>query len=181
MRKGHLGKVCWAVVLGALAGAIRAQPESAWQRTIARAVGLQRGGQWEEARSMLERGLRDCGTGAEAQACQSALHYAAAYCYEQWSQQAPGNAEPLLRRAERHYLSVLESQPAHGPTLNNLAVVYQRLGQMDRAIRLWGEAARNDPARAARYFVLMGGRRRRGAPTKRLWSTIRMPSRRSGA
>jgi hypothetical protein len=74
-----------------------------------------------------------CGEGAEGKACRQLLEYSKGYVLQQGSATS-GDPDAALRGAAAAYEKVLADSPSHGPTLDNLVTVYQRLGEPEGAI-----------------------------------------------
>ena len=112
-------------------------------------------GNFEAARETLVDGVNACG-GADAQRCRLYLYYSLGYLEQRESVQDPSMVDMHLERSAGYYEDVLAQRPDHGPTLNNLALVYASAGDADRAARLLERAVENDPARARQYALQLG-------------------------
>ncbi len=149
---GGLAVVMALVASPALAAGLS---EADVDRLIARAAQLQETGQWAEALAALEQGIGACGSGDDGRSCRVALRVRAGYIAERRSRQENDGA-PLARRASAFYEEVLREVPGYGPALNNLALVYQDLGETPRGVAVLQRGLAADAGLTSVLAVTLG-------------------------
>jgi tetratricopeptide (TPR) repeat protein len=129
--------------------------EARARQTADSAQKLETGGKAPQAVELLSRERGTCGAGAAGRTCRQILDYTLGYVLQQSSARStdPGAA---LRRAAAAYEKVLAEEPGHGPTLANLADVWQRLGEPQRAVPFLERAIAVDSTASATYAIQLG-------------------------
>lgn len=112
-------------------------------------------GDWKGALKVLEDTRIQCGESAEGRPCQEILDYSLGYVLQQSSADGP-DPEGFLRQAAAAYEKVLAQTPAHGPSIDNLVSIYQRLGEPDRAVRLLQEVLASNPVVTSKLAIQLG-------------------------
>jgi hypothetical protein len=141
------------IVVSALAAAplCQAQPNV----IVDKALAYQQQKQWDRALAVLREGTEACPQQPDADGCRHLLQYSTAYAYEQQAAAEPQSEKELLARAAGIYHGILKQVPAHSPTINNLLLIYQRLGALPRAEALVADAVTADPKNADRYRLML--------------------------
>jgi tetratricopeptide (TPR) repeat protein len=124
---------------------------------LERATQVQQEGRFPEARSMLSGRLDHCAASVDGSRCRQMLYYGLGYI-AQLQADAAGDPVDLLRQARAAYVASLSASRGgvHRPTLENLALVYGRLGPGNVVRSEIDDMLWLDPARAAQYRTLLG-------------------------
>ena len=125
--------LCFVGAMFLAADLCAAQEYEQAKQAATRAQALAGQGEYEAAHDTLHEATWQCGQGAEAERCRLYLYYSLGYLEQRQSLKAPSMADMHLDRSASYYERVLQDQPDHGPTLNNLAMVYASLGAGDQA------------------------------------------------
>jgi hypothetical protein len=149
--KPQLARKIVFVAVMATAPLCQAQPNVIVDKALA--YNQQR--QWSRALAVLREGSETCPQQPEPDGCRHLLQYSTAYTYEQQAAAEPQNERELLARAAGIYHDILKQVPAHSPTINNLLLIYQRLGALPRAEALVADAVAADPKNADRYRLML--------------------------
>lgn len=150
------GILTMAFIAAVMPGGIFAQPDQGPREIAAHAKSLYAAGDSENARNVLMDGIEQCGDDENATPCRLLMYYSLGYLEQRLSTDESDLARMHLERAKGYYDRVIETQPGHGPTLNNLALVHAGLGEDKDAVSLLEKAAKSDAARAADYLLLVG-------------------------
>jgi tetratricopeptide (TPR) repeat protein len=135
---------------------VEALSQTEASRAVERAQVLWDSGRTSEGIDLLKKSLNNCETGEHTKKCRPLLNYSLGYLTQRTAKNDPVRSTELLKRAEVYYLEVLEDLPNHGPTLNNIALIYSKTGRMGEAARLLERALRSDPLRNNRYRLSLG-------------------------
>ena len=154
MRRALCGGLAIVIVM-ATAALAAGLSEADVDRLVAQAAQLQEVGRSAQALSALEQGIAACGTGDDGRSCRVALRGHAAYLAERQSRREK-DGEALARRAAAFYEEVLREVPGHGPSLNNLSLVYQGLGETPRGIALLQRGLAADAGLTSTLAVTLG-------------------------
>jgi hypothetical protein len=111
--------------------------------------------QWSRALTVLREGSQACPQQPDPDGCRHLMQYSTAYAYEQQAAAEPQSERELLARAAGIYHGILKQVPAHSPTINNLLLIYQRLGALPRAEALVAAGVAADAKNADRYRLML--------------------------
>jgi hypothetical protein len=117
-----------AALLVALEGGAGAQEYENAEQAAATARRLQDAGRWVDAAALLTSRLPACDSDPQARACRLLLNFSLGYLSERQATLEPNEAAGLLGEAAGYYRKVLAEAPDHAATVNNLALVYRKLG-----------------------------------------------------
>lgn len=113
-------------------------------------------GEAGQAVELIDDQTARCGGGEEGAACRQFLSFSEGFLLEQLSAADPGQRGELLGLAVQSYERALALAPDHGSTLHNLATVYYRLGEREKAADLLERAIAAAPEKAGTYALELG-------------------------
>lgn len=127
MARTAMSTLCVSLLFGGSLAARAEEPSAASKAAVA----LSREGRYAEARSRLEQALGACAAGDSGRPCRALLHYTLGFVAQD---QLEGSRRPsadegvLGDAAIEAYEAALADAPDHGPTLANLASLFERRG-----------------------------------------------------
>ncbi len=85
-------------------------------------------GNWKAVERILQKEEQRCRQRANAENCLDKIYFSSAWAYSRRAAQDEGNRETDLQRARDGYLALLKKHPKHLPTIDNLLLVLEQLG-----------------------------------------------------
>lgn len=132
--------VLFAFAVLAASAAHAAQPPEI-RKAIREAQRLQAEGYWTGANQVLEGARQDCENQDDPDSCSIAIEFALGFVADRESDRQSDSGGPTTQAAESHYREVLKRAPSHIPALNNLTLLYERLGNGEQTESLLASAA----------------------------------------
>ncbi len=128
---------------------------AAQRLAIDSAVRLQAGGDLAAATHLLDEQHGACAAGTAGAGCRQLLDYSLGYVLQQ-SSAAALDPKQLLGRAAASYQRVLDENPNHAPTLENLATISAQLGEPQIAAGYLRRALDAEPSSTSTYALELG-------------------------
>jgi tetratricopeptide (TPR) repeat protein len=127
------------------------QQPSDSREAAAMAVELQKKGDWEGGYNLATQTLAACPDDDTGLSCRLRMLYTVGFVFEQAA--SGERRQEFLEKASDYYAAVIDKSPNHAATTRRLAVVYEQLGQLDKAeatIRsIQGERDKREVSRSA--------------------------------
>lgn len=115
-------------------------------------------GDWRAAERTLLRAENACKQRTDSDNCLDKTTFSRAWTYTQRSARDESNREGYLQRARDGYLAILERHPGHLPTIDNLILVLEQLGDRQQLERLLPSLQRlEDKKRLAKVTLMIAG------------------------
>jgi tetratricopeptide (TPR) repeat protein len=126
------------------------------RNTLSAAQELQKNGNFEAATALVRRDLEPSLPTKATPQTRVRTDFALGYLYDQEASRRPADSKALLRRSEEYYRAVLKERPDHEAAAQNLAWVYRRLGEEDKAVSLLAGAVKNGPDKTGNLALQLG-------------------------
>ncbi len=97
----------------------------AYEKVLQEQVGQRN---WRAAERILQRAEQGCRQKYDAKSCLAKITFSRAWTYTRRSEKDQANRERYLLRAQGGYLTILKTHPEHLPTIDNLLLVLEQLG-----------------------------------------------------
>lgn len=107
--------------------------------------------EWTKAISVLQHGLRRCGSAPAASRSRGILHFSLGYLYQQMAEDDAAPRTARLKQASVSYQNALKELPDNAQVMNNLTIVLKQLGQWRDAAAVLRRAANADIERRGSY------------------------------
>jgi tetratricopeptide (TPR) repeat protein len=95
-------------------------------------------GNWRDVERILQREEQRCRQAADPENCLDKINFSRAWTYSRQAAQDAAHRDAYLQRARDGYLAILERHPKHLPTIDNLLLVLEQLGdrrQLEHLLR----------------------------------------------
>lgn len=97
----------------------------AYEKALQEQVGR---GNWRAAERILQRAEQGCSQQSDPESCLTKITFSRSWTYARHAEKDQANRGSYLQRAQDGYLAILKTHPIHLPTIDNLLLVLEQLG-----------------------------------------------------
>lgn len=121
-----------------------------------RALELAKENKWDEAYSILQEGLRQCGADDKGRKSRGLLNFSLGYLYQIQADAEPEESLDFLEKSAEYYKKTLGDLPGNHQVISNLVLVLKRTGQWQQAVSELERAVDEDKERRGLYYLEIG-------------------------